>query len=365
MIPRNQSRLSRRKKIARAQGIRCLIMFMTFAFWTGYILLGPSKGLLQKDNLLAAELPLQFNAAEEVANKDAAFAGAGFWGQFGQAVLQTFLGNAAGRAAGKNAVNLQLPWVGEELLWSQSLEMVQATASLSGERFSEGGVLEEDYTLLEDPYAASWPEYPDEHIMLLPQGEPRVLLYHTHNSEGYVADGTGGQGGAKGVIGAARVLMQSLEGRFGIKTAHSEAVNDQPDFTKSYLNSFNVVNQFLRKYPDLETIIDVHRDAGFKSREDTLVMIQGRPCARLLLVVGNAHENYEKNLAFAKKIQAKADSLYPGLMKPVRLADKRRYNQQIHSRAILLEVGSNLNYQTDADNAMSLFADVLAEVLNE
>jgi len=352
MIPRNQSRLKRHRNNVKKQGLRLLIMFMTFAFWTGYIMLMPDH-MAEKNNLLAEGLPGQISAPGFAYTN--INANEGFWQRFGETAMQAFLGKGAMEAA--------IPWIGEELLWSRSLNTVAAVGPFA-EIVADDGILEEDYTLLEDPYAAGWPEYPEEQIMSIPQGEPRVLIYHTHNSEDYVPDGSG-QTGATGVIGAARVLAQQLESRYGIKTAHSEAVNDRPDFTKSYLNSFNVVSQFLQKYPDLETIIDVHRDAGFDKREDTLVIINGKPCAKLLLVMGNAYESYDKNLAFAKKVKAKADEMYPGLMKPLRIADKRRYNQQLHPQAILLEVGSNLNYQTDAENSMVLFADVLAAVLNE
>jgi stage II sporulation protein P len=335
-------------------------MFMAFAFWTGYMLLGLNENIwLKQADLLAAGLPMPQTQLSVVPSKNEATASASFMQSFSQAALQVLLGDAVGKS--------HLPWVGHELIWSQSLDSVRTTAGITNiaEQNNGQGILEEDYTLLEDPYAQQWPEYPIDEIMLMPGGEPRLLVYHTHNSELYTVDANTNKAGKVGVVGAAQALTQTLESKYGIKTAHSEAINDRPDFTKSYLNSFNVVTQFIKKYPNLETVIDLHRDAGMKQREDTLVVIQGRPCAQLLLVMGNAHEDYKGNLAFARKIQAKADELYPGLLKPIRIADKRRYNQQLHPRAILLEVGSDLNYQVDAENSMVLFADVLAQVLED
>jgi stage II sporulation protein P len=224
-------------------------------------------------------------------------------------------------------------------------------------------LIEEDYTLWEDPYAASWPAYPLDNVLLIPGGEPRVLIYHTHNSEAYTGDA--GLEGAGGVIGAGRLLTRTLEGVYGIKTAHAEAVNDRPDFTRAYINSQNLLKQYVAKYPQMEVVIDLHRDAGMDKRQDTLVTIEEKSCARLLLVMGDAYEGYKTNLAFANRVQAKADALYPGLMKPLRIANDRRYNQQLHPHGILLEVGSDLNTAEDAANAMALFARVLAEVLEE
>ena len=222
--------------------------------------------------------------------------------------------------------------------------------------------LEEDYTLWEDPYAEKWPEFSRDDVVIIPEGEPKILIYHTHASEGYSGDKAGEVGG---VLSAGRALTQVLEGSYGVKTAHSEAVNDRPDFTRAYINSQNLLRQYVEKYKSLVTVIDLHRDAGMKSREDTLVEIDGKECAKLLLVMGDAYEGHKGNKAFADKIYAKAQELYPGLMKPVRIAEDRRYNQHLHPRAILLEVGSNLNTAEDARNSVTLFAEILDLVLKE
>ncbi|MEA4893216.1 MAG: stage II sporulation protein P [Peptococcaceae bacterium] len=222
--------------------------------------------------------------------------------------------------------------------------------------------LEEDYTLWEDPYAEKWPEFSRDDVLLIPGGEPKILIYHTHASEDYIDDKDGKVGG---VLSAGRAMTQTLEGTYGIKTSHSEVVNDRPDYTRSYINSQYLLKQYVEKYNSLVTVIDLHRDAGMKSRSDTLVTIGGKECARLLLVMGDAYEGHEKNKAFADKIYAKTQEMYPGLMKPVRVANDRRYNQHLHPRAILLEVGSNLNTAEDARNSAAMFAEVLNLVLKE
>ena len=237
----------------------------------------------------------------------------------------------------------------------------QAALAASGRTKEFYGDLEEDYTLWEDPYEARWPEFARDDVVLIPEGEPKILIYHTHASEEY----TGDEGGKGGVLSAGRMLTQVLEGSYGIKTAHSEAINDQPDFTRAYINSQNLLEQYVEKYPTLVTTIDLHRDAGMKSRQDTLVTINGKECAKLLLVMGDAYEGYQKNWDFADRLYAKCQELYPGLMKPVRPAEDRRYNQHLHPRAILLEVGSNLNTAEDARNSVTLCAEVLYQVLKE
>ena len=100
-----------------------------------------------------------------------------------------------------------------------------------------------------------------------------------------------------------------------------------------------------------------------QKRSDTLVTINGKNCAKLMIVVGTAHPQWQQNLAFAQKIEKKANELYPGLIKCVRLFKDRIYNQNLHTRALLLEFGSDLNKEADALESAKLMADVLAAVL--
>jgi stage II sporulation protein P len=220
--------------------------------------------------------------------------------------------------------------------------------------------LEEDSWLETDPYAGLWPDYPAQPVLLFPDGDPVVLIYHTHNGETYKT-GEGGETG--GVVQMGAVMASVLEAEHAIKTAHTEAIHDNPDFAKAYNRSLSTLKQYLTRYPGLRLAVDFHRDAGFQKREDTLTYIDGQPCAKLMLVVGTGYENYQENLALAEKIESKCNEMYPGLMKPVRIAKERRYNQHLTPDSILIEVGSDLNTVQDAENSTRLAAHVLAAVL--
>jgi stage II sporulation protein P len=223
-------------------------------------------------------------------------------------------------------------------------------------------LLEEDSLTEPDPYESLWPDYPEQPVLLFPDGDPVVLIYHTHNGEAYQT-GDGGKDG--GVVQMGAVMASVLESEHAIKTAHSEAVHDRPDFTKAYNRSMTTLKQYLTRYPELRLAVDFHRDAGFQKREDTLTYIDGEPCAKLMLVVGTGYANYQENLALAKKIESKCNEMYPGLMKPVRIAQDRRYNQHLTPDSILIEVGSDLNTVQDAENSTRLAAHALAAVLTE
>lgn len=232
---------------------------------------------------------------------------------------------------------------------------------------------EEDYDREEDFYLPGqeteleeWINIPENEFPSVQlNGEPVFLIYTTHNAETYKpSDGVSKvEGKNGGVAKVSKTLAQALESQHSLKTVYSDAIHDYPDFTKSYLNSLRTVQQVLKKHPSIQVVLDIHRDAGLKSRKDTLVKIGNKNCAKILIIVGTEHPNYKKNLAFAEKLAAQADKMYPGLIKSIRLAQDRRYNQNLHQKALLLEFGSDLNSQEDANNSAVLMADVLAALI--
>jgi stage II sporulation protein P len=82
-----------------------------------------------------------------------------------------------------------------------------------------------------------------------------------------------------------------------------------------------------------------------------------------MIVIGTEHEHWQDNLAFAEKLEAKANKQYPGLIKSIRVRKDRRYNQHLHPRALLLEFGSDLNTQEDATNSAVVLAEIISDLV--
>jgi len=229
----------------------------------------------------------------------------------------------------------------------------------------EGG--EEDFYLPSQvEELENWLKLPgDEFPPVELNGEPMFFVYTTHNAESYQP--TQGverlEGKNGGIAHVTAVLVQALESKHRLKTIYSDEIHDYPDFNQAYNNSRQTVKQYLQEHNKIQVVLDIHRDAGLQKRSDTLVRINGKDCAKVMIVVGTAHSQWQQNLAFAQKIERKANELYPGLIKCVRLFKERVYNQNLHSRAILLEFGSDLNKEEDAKESAKLIADVIAAVL--
>lgn len=194
-----------------------------------------------------------------------------------------------------------------------------------------------------------------------------ILLYHTHNAETYLPSAGVSKlpGQNAGVSTAADVFKETLESKYGLKTLHCKVLHDYPDWNRSYINSLFSAQSLLVDNKDVQAVFDVHRDAGFTSKEPTTVEIGGKKAAKIMIVVGANHDNWKSNLAFAQKLEDKCSNLYPGLMRNMRIVEANRYNQQAHPQSLILEVGSDLNTQEEANYALECFAQVVAEVLLE
>lgn len=203
---------------------------------------------------------------------------------------------------------------------------------------------------------------------------PLVGIYHTHTGETYaLSDKTERVKGQRGgVYLAGAELKKVLEEKYKIGVAHSDVIHDY-DYVQvlPYGASEKTAAKMLAENPSIEILIDLHRDAvKSMKREQAVVDINGEKYATMFLVVGSNKRqnfpNWEKNYEFAKRVSDKVDKLYPGLLRKPPKVQAGRYNQQLHPRAILIEIGEASNNSTEESvRTARLFAHVLAEVLND
>lgn len=198
------------------------------------------------------------------------------------------------------------------------------------------------------------------------RGTPLVVIYNTHTGETYaLTDGVERVAGRGKVVRVAAILAKGLSRR-EVKVVRSEKIHDT-HYATSYLESEKTVRELIYSLPEVTALFDVHRDSRQPQGAAT-VKIGGREVARVLIVVGSdarqPFPTWRENLAFARRIAARADCLYPGLCAGVRVKEGR-YNQFLHPRALLLEIGGVNNTFREAQAAAELFADVLADVVWE
>lgn len=218
--------------------------------------------------------------------------------------------------------------------------------------------------------AATLPNFPKfDSKSTTEKDKPLVGIYHTHTAESFipnsgVAHRPGGQLGDIADVGAA--LAQNLEAG-GVKALHNTTIHDYPSFMKAYGPSEATAQQMLNDNPSLQMIFDIHRDA--EKRENVTAVVNGVQIAKIAIVVATGQQDlpqphWQQNHAFAKLLEAKLNEKYPGLCRGIQLVEWR-YNQHLHPRALLLEVGSQESSKEEALRSMELMADILVEVLAE
>ncbi len=207
---------------------------------------------------------------------------------------------------------------------------------------------------------------------------PQVLIVHTHTTECYMAydngtytaaDPTRTNDPAKNMTAVGARVADRLKAA-GVAVLHDTAIHDQP-YSTAYSHSKAAVERYLKEYPSIRVVLDLHRDAIYQ--DDTThvkptVTVGGKKAAQMMIIVGMKNttavpnKHTADNLAFGARLQQALHQTYAGLVRPMLLADAR-YNQQLSSGALLIEVGSDANTLEEACYSGELLGEVLADVL--
>lgn len=200
-----------------------------------------------------------------------------------------------------------------------------------------------------------------------PSSSCRVLIFHSHTSETYRTNTFSPDRPDEfhiwnttdtGIVHVGRALARALDDKFFVPTCHLTDIHDWPSHARAYIESRETVEAFLRHNPQVELVLDVHRD----SPPDLVTAVAGRTVARVAVVVGThptMHPDSATNVATARHIGRIMEGKYPGMFRRVIERPDARFNQDLHPRMIILEIGS---YDTDLDAALAS-VDFVAEVL--
>ena len=208
----------------------------------------------------------------------------------------------------------------------------------------------------------------------LDQGTPAVLILHSHGTEAYTP--TPGQeyadfgsyrtrDNAHNMVAVGKTLTEALEAA-GIRVIHDITLHDDPSYNAAYPNARRTLQYWLELYPDIQLVIDLHRDAATQidgSQYATSAWVDGQEIAQLMLVMGThsaslPHPNWEENLSVALKLMVQLERLAPGITRATTLATSR-YNQDLHPAMLLVEVGSAGNSLEQAKAAAKILAEAI------
>lgn len=205
--------------------------------------------------------------------------------------------------------------------------------------------------------------------------KPQVLILHTHATETFMESdkeyytdqfNSRTKNNDKNMVKIGSVIADKLNSA-GIVTLHSTTQHDSPQYTGSYSRSAKTVNEYLKKYPSIKIIFDLHRDAVSSGESDKVKLvteINGKKAAQVMLVMGSQSEtvknypNWRENLKLAVKIHQKIEEKYPTLARPILFMPKS-YNQGLSTGSVLIEFGTDANTLDEAVYSAELVSDAL------
>lgn len=210
--------------------------------------------------------------------------------------------------------------------------------------------------------------------------EPQVLIVHTHTTEAYVEEDLGyyyeGQEfrsttDSKNILQVGEAIVNTLH-KNGIGAVHAKEYHDDPAYNGSYDRSEQTIYKYMEQYPSIKVVIDIHRDSiGYDDERGKIkptFVAKGKKAAQIMILSGYDPYNdygfpeWESNLKFALRLQQKAETMYPGMTRPLYFGDFA-YNMFINPGSLLIEMGTEVNTLEEAVYSGELLGDVLSSVL--
>ena len=207
---------------------------------------------------------------------------------------------------------------------------------------------------------------------------PQILILHSHGSEAYSqndgdlyteSDPFRTTDCAHNVVRVGEEMAEVFRSH-GFQVIHDTNLYDYPAYNGAYSRSGAAVEDWLAKYPTIQIILDVHRDALVGTDGAIYKLISqesGTRAAQVMLVVGAGGAGAENprwtdNLALAVRLQRELVEDYVSLARPITLRSSG-YNQELSPGSLLVEVGGHGNTLAEALAGARLFAESASQVL--
>lgn len=195
---------------------------------------------------------------------------------------------------------------------------------------------------------------------------PQILIVHTHATESYIECDNRSLDENKNMIAVGKALKESLE-NYGFSVVHDTTYHDFPNYNGSYAASLKSIENNLKNYPDIDIVLDLHRD-GIETEDGQKLAVKteidGISYAKLMFVVGTDacglhHPTWQENLKFASELQKVISGFSQNIMRPLNIRSER-FNQHLTKNSIIVEVGSNGNTLDEAIRSAKLLAKAIS-----
>lgn len=210
--------------------------------------------------------------------------------------------------------------------------------------------------------------------------KPQVLILHTHATESYLRhnenyytknDTARTTDNAYNMVALGKIIADKLNAE-GIVTLHDTTQHDNPSYNESYSRAADTICGYIKKYPSIKIVIDLHRDALAENDTDKVKVtteIDGKKAAQIMLVMGSQSgnvknfPNWKENLKLATKLQQTIEVMYPSLARSIHFMSKN-YNESLTTGSMLIEIGTDGNTLDEAKYSAELLSSALINLFN-
>ncbi len=210
--------------------------------------------------------------------------------------------------------------------------------------------------------------------------EPQILIYHTHATESYMTDESQyytdfdeprSEDTELNIVKIGEIISTRLN-EAGYTALHDKTLHDGPSYSGSYSRSAETVKSYLQQYPSIKIVIDIHRDSISSGKSDKVapvIEVDSKEAAQVMIVMGSEtgtiedHPSWRENVRLATKLQFVLENMYPQLARAM-LLKSSKYNQNLSTGSILIEVGSDANTLEQAKYSAELLSKALIVLLD-
>ena len=208
---------------------------------------------------------------------------------------------------------------------------------------------------------------------------PQVLVVHTHATECYFPKesdvyyddwATRTADKSKNTVAVGQIIADKLNAA-GIVTLHDETLHDKDAYNGSYERTRKTIQSYLDKYPSIDVVLDIHRDAityDDGTKVCPTVEIDGKKAAQIMIATGcNSgnvadHDNWIENFRFAIRLQKSCEEKYGKFARSLYFVSKK-YNHDLTPGSLLIEMGSEANTLEQVKYSAELLSNALIPVL--
>ena len=212
------------------------------------------------------------------------------------------------------------------------------------------------------------------------KSKPAVLIFHTHTTETYQITDRGfyskdfkprSNDPSLNTVRVGTAIKEELE-KAGYTVIHDTTIYDYK-YNGAYTRSREAVSKHLEEHPEIQIVLDVHRDA-IELNDGTKIKpvceIDGKKCAQIMIISGcqesgngiTGFDDWRQNLTFAVQLQDKLEENFEGITRPLYFSP-RKYNMDMSHCSVLLEMGSDANTLEEAVYAGKCLGVALADLM--